>query len=168
MRRLNCCLAFVLVCTSFVDAAEIDIFRLSSVSVQISTECIDASFDNKEESVSIHTYVKNNAIGKFILEGDTLENVYEKAREKFHGMEPFFGQATEILVVETESQKTFKVSIEASRKRFQITPMVKLGDGQYVPTKFSYISNSPSLLKALQRLKLPQPTEGNQPPAQGK
>jgi len=168
MKKLNWCLAVVLVCTSLVDAVEINIFRLSSMSVQISTECIDATFDNEKESVAVHIYVKNNASGKFILEGDTLENIYEKARVKFDGMEPFFGRATDILLVETESKKSFKVSIEASGKRFQIAPMVKLGDGQFAPTKFSYISDSPSLLKVLQPLKLPQPIEGNQPPAPGK
>ena len=165
MKTFNCCIAFALIGFSFVRAVEINIFELSSASVQISTECIDASFDNQEESVAVDIYMKNDACGKFILEEGTLEHVYEKARKKFDGMEPFFGLATAFLLVEKESQKFFKVSIEASGKRFQIAPMVKLGDGQYVPTKFSYISDSPSLLKLLQGLNLPKQSEGGQPPA---
>jgi hypothetical protein len=163
MKSLKWCFTVVFFCTSFVKAVEINVFGLSSMSVRISTECIDATFDNQEESVAVHIYTKTNAIGKFMLEGDTLEDAYEKARKKFDGMEPFFGKATEILLVETESQKSFKVSIEASGKRFQISPMVKLGDGQYAPTKFSYASNLPSLLKVLQGLNLPQPNQGSMP-----
>ena len=167
MRSLSWCFTFVIVCTSFVDAVEINVFGLSSTSVQISTECINATFDNREESVAVYIYAKRNAIGKFMLEDEMLENVYKKAREKFGGMEPFLGQATEVLLVETASKKSFKVSIEASGKRFQISPMEKLGDGQYVATNFSYISDSPSLLKFFQGLKLPPPTQGSpsQPPS---
>ena len=168
MKRFNWCLAFVFASASFVDAVEINIFRLSSMSVRVSTECIDAAIDTHSDSVAIRIYATKDNIGKLSLEGESLAAIYKEASKDKDETEAFFRPATELLLVETESQESFKVSIEASGKRFQIAPMVKLGDGQSAPTRFSYISNSPSLLKALQRLKLPQPTEGNQPPAQGK
>lgn len=168
MKVFNWFLTVAFVCTSFVDAMEISVFGLSSMNVRISTECIDAVVDTQNDSVAIRIYAKKDAIGKFSLEEESLESIYKKASEDKDEAEAFFGSATEIILLESESQKYFKVSIEASGKRFQIAPMVKLGDGQYAPTKFSYISNSPSLLKVLQRLNLPQPAEGSLPPAPDK
>jgi hypothetical protein len=152
MRSINWCLAIVFVCTSFVGAVEIEVFSLLSLNVRISTECIDAVVDTQSDSVAIRISAKKETVGRLSFEGESLVAVYEEASKDKDETEAFFGPANEFLLVEVESKKSFKVAIEASGKRFQIAPMVKLGDGQYVPAKFSYISDSASLLRLLQGL----------------
>lgn len=149
-------LVFVLVFTSFVDALEIEVFGLSSKSVRISTQSINASIDTEDESVGIRIYSKKNVLGKISIDEKSLENVYIKASADKDESEPFFGESVEILLIESESQRIFKVAIEDSGLRFQITPMVKLGENNYTPTKFSYIADLPQLLKAIEGLKLSQ------------
>jgi hypothetical protein len=168
MNRSNWFISLMLLCASAAHAVEVDIYGLSSTSVRISRECIDADVNTDKDSVSVKIYTKTNAIGKLSLEKESLTNIYERAFKEKDEMEAFMGPVTEILVVESDSKKSFKVSIEDSGKRYQISRMEPFGDSQYVQSSSSYISRFPYFLKALQGLNLPQATQGSQPPAPGK
>jgi hypothetical protein len=159
--QLNWILILVIICNSFVDAVEINVFSISSTEVQISTDCINAAVDTQKDSVSIRLYTKKHIIGKFSLEKESLDSIYQKAFNDEDRTEAFFGPTKEILLVEIESGKSFKVSVEDSGKRFQIAPMAKLGENKYVPTRFPYISNFHLILEFLQGLKLWQPIKEN-------
>ena len=151
-----------LLCSCFSasgEMIEIAVFSLSSTSVRVSTECIDASVDTEAESVPICFYSRGREIKTLNIEGTSLSHVYEQAVKQHDPSEAFFGPVSEVLLLERKTKEAFLASFDRGERRLKIAPMVKIGANEYVPSKFSFSTKDESILMAFERLKLPQPNE---------
>lgn len=155
MKIISCLAICFLMALRIAGAMEFQASEIIVKWAEVSIDSIDADVDSEEESVKVRFYAKGKSIGGFKIDGVSLKKVFDDAVQNRDENEAFFGPGRELFVSNAQ-EGAFYVLLESSGERFQITPLVKLGDDWFFSSKFAYTSRDPKVLEALRRLLEPE------------
>lgn len=149
--KIILCLAIFLMAARIALGMEFEVSGVAMKWMELSIDSIDANVDSEEETVKIRFYAKGKLVGRFNIDGVDLRKVFNDAVLNRDENEAFFGTGKELFVSNPKAG-AFYLLLDSSGERFQVTPLVKLGDDLFISPRFAYTSRDSKVLEALRRL----------------